>query len=157
MKKFFVILFFLVGMKTFANNGSVQGSIKDGSGESLWGANVYLLNTSFGASTDSAGTYQIQNIPLGKYTLICDYIGYRSQNRTIYISAYDTDSATDMDQSYLDKMGLDEDEDEDLDIIKGNDLVEINFKLEEDVFNREDIQSVVFAIRGVRNALRREK
>jgi len=139
MKKFFVILFFLVGMKTFANNGSVQGSIKDGSGESLWGANVYLLNTSFGASTDSAGTYQIQNIPLGKYTLICDYIGYRSQNRTIYISAYDTDSATDMDQSYLDKMGLDEDEDEDLDIIKGNDLVEINFKLEEDVFNSQEV------------------
>ena len=139
MKKLFVILFFLVGMKIFADDGSVQGSIQDGSGEPLWGANVYLLNTSFGASTDSAGIYQIQNIPVGKYTLVCDYIGYRSQNRTIYISAYDTDSATDMDQSYLDKMGLEEDEDLDLDIIKGNDLIGINFELEEDVFNSQEV------------------
>ena len=120
MKRFFTILILLVGMKIFADDGSVQGSIQDGSGEPLWGANVYLLNTSFGASTDSAGTYQIQGIPVGKYTLVCDYIGYRSENRTIYISAYDTDSASDVDQSYLDKMGLEEDKDLDLDIIKGN-------------------------------------
>ena len=59
MKKLFVILFFLVGMKISADDGSVQGSIQDGSGATL-GANVYLLNTSFGASTDSAGIYQIR-------------------------------------------------------------------------------------------------
>ena len=101
MKRFFTILFLLVGIKIFADDGSVQGSIQDGSGDPLWGANVYLLNTSFGASTDSAGTYQIQDIPVGKYTLVCDYIGYRSQNRTIYISAYDIDRATDMDLAFI--------------------------------------------------------
>ena len=74
MKKFFVILFLLLGMKIFADEGSVQGNIEDDSGEPLWGANVYLLNTSFGASTDSAGTYQIQNIPVGKYTLVCEEV-----------------------------------------------------------------------------------
>ena len=100
---------------------------------------VYLLGTSFGASTDSAGTYRIQDIPVGKYTLVCDYIGYRSQNQTIYISAYDSDIDTDTDQSYLDKMGLEEDEDTDSDIIKGNDLKEINFELEEDVFNSQEV------------------
>ena len=52
MKKFFVILFLLLGMKIFADEGSVQGNIEDDSGEPLWGANVYLLNTSFGASTE---------------------------------------------------------------------------------------------------------
>ena len=139
MKKLIVILLFTVGMKIFADDGSVMGSIQDGSGEPLWGANVYLLGTSFGASTDSAGTYRIQDIPLGKYTLVCDYIGYRSQNQTIYISAYDSDIDTDTDQSYLDKMGLEEDEDTDSDIIKGNDLKEINFELEEDVFNSQEV------------------
>ena len=139
MKRFFTILFLLIGIKIFADDGSVQGSIQDGSGEPLWGANVYLLNTSFGASTDSAGTYQIQGIPVGKYTLVCDYIGYRSENRTIYISAYDAASATDMDQSYLDKMGLEEDEDLGLDIIKGNELVGLNFELKEDVFNSQEV------------------
>ena len=63
MKRFFAILFFLVGMKIFADDGSVQGSIQDVSGEPLWGANVYLLNTSFGASTDSAGTYRSRVSP----------------------------------------------------------------------------------------------
>ena len=36
-------------------------------------------------------------------------------------------------------MGLDEDEDTDSDIIKGNDLKEINFELEEDVFNSQEV------------------
>ena len=139
MKKLIIILSLLVGMKIFADDGSVEGSIQDGSGEPLWGANVYLLSTSFGASTDSAGTYQIKDIPVGKYTLVCDYIGYRSQSRTIYISAYDADSDTDTDQSYLDKMGLEEDEDIGLAIIKGNDLRGINFDLEEDVFNSQEV------------------
>ena len=44
MKKLFVIPFFLVGMKIFADDGSVQGSIQDGSGEPLWGANVYPVS-----------------------------------------------------------------------------------------------------------------
>ena len=135
MKKLILILSLLVGMKIFADDGSVQGSVQDRSGEPLWGANVYLLSTSFGASTDSAGTYLIKDIPVGKYTLVCDYIGYRSQSQIIYISAYDADSDNDTDQSYLDKMGLEEDEDIGLDMIKGNDLKGINFDLEEDVFN----------------------
>ena len=40
MKKLFVILTFLAGMKIFADDGSVKGNILDGSGEPLWGANV---------------------------------------------------------------------------------------------------------------------
>ncbi len=139
MKKLIVILSLLVGMKIFADDGSVQGSVQDGSGEPLWGANVYLLSTAFGASTDSAGTYLIKDIPVGKYTLVCDYIGYRSQSQIIYISAYDADSDNDTDQSYLDKMGLEEDEDIGLDMIKGNDLRGINFDLEEDVFNSQEV------------------
>ena len=117
MKKLIVILPLLVGIKIFADDGSVQGSVQDRSGEPLWGANVYLLSTSFGASTDSAGTYLIKDIPVGKYTLVCDYIGYRSQSQIIYISAYDADSDNDTDQSYLDKMGLEEDEDIGLSLI----------------------------------------
>tara|TARA_B100001094_G_scaffold150122_1_gene145300 strand:+ start:1503 stop:1643 length:141 start_codon:yes stop_codon:yes gene_type:complete len=45
MKKLIVILFFVFGMKIFADDGSVMGSIQDGSGEPLWRANVYLLGT----------------------------------------------------------------------------------------------------------------
>ena len=44
-----------------------------------------------------------------------------------------------MDQSYLDKMGLEGDEGIGLDIIKGNDLIGINFDLEEDVFNSQEV------------------
>ena len=43
MKRFFTILLLLIGIKVFADGGSVQGSIQDGAGEPLWGANVYLL------------------------------------------------------------------------------------------------------------------
>ena len=35
--------------------------------------------------------------------------------------------------------------------------IEMFFYIEEDVFDKRDVQSVVFAIRKIRNALRKEK
>ena len=35
--------------------------------------------------------------------------------------------------------------------------IEMLFYIEEDVFDKRDIQSVVYAIRSIRNALRKEK
>ena len=91
MHKPILILSLFITLRLFADGGSVSGTAQSQYGEPLWGANVYLLGTSLGASTDSAGYYNIQNIPVGKYTLTCDYIGYRSGKKSIYISAFDTD------------------------------------------------------------------
>ena len=140
MHKPILILSLFITLRLFADGGSVSGTAQSQYGEPLWGANVYLLGTSLGASTDSAGYYNIQNIPVGKYTLTCDYIGYRSGKKSIYISAFDTEGGIESDGSYLEKMGLDEaDDDSESGIIKGKTLDGIDFSLDEDVFNSEEV------------------
>ena len=58
----------------FADTGSISGKVK-GDSMPLAGANVYLSGTSMGATTDSLGSYLIENVPVGKYSLTADYIG----------------------------------------------------------------------------------
>ena len=141
MKKLVLFIFYLITVNVlFAQDGVIQGTVQDSFGEPLWGSNVYLLGTSFGASTDSTGFYRIDNIPIDKYTLVCDYIGYRTEKKNIYISEFDVERDTDRDQTYLEKIGLEqEDNDFGKDIVKGKTLNGIIFILQEDVFNSQEV------------------
>lgn len=69
-----------------AGNNSITGTVKDEStGEALWGANLIILGTSFGNTTDINGNYIIQSLPPGTYTLRVTYIGYQKKEITIEI------------------------------------------------------------------------
>jgi len=48
----------------------------------LIGANIQILGTIYGASTDGAGDFHITRLPPGKYSLQISMIGYRNQIRT---------------------------------------------------------------------------
>ena len=88
MRKTFIILFF--SSWAFAATGSVSGTItSDGLG--LPGANISLIGASLGTATDSVGNYYIGNIPVGRYIVRVDYIGYETQTKEIYITLYDLD------------------------------------------------------------------
>jgi len=134
-------LYFITLISLFSQSGVIQGVVKDKSGNPLWGSNVYLLGTTLGSSTDSSGSYRIENIPIDKYTIVCDYIGYRSSKRSIYISGSDLEGIIDsQDALYLEKMGLEAEEtDLDADILKGNRLIGVDFTLLEDVFDSEEV------------------
>ncbi len=59
--------------------GKVTGKVTDrDTGEGLAAANVSLVGTLYGASTDDDGNYYILNVPAGGYDLRVDYIGYKS-------------------------------------------------------------------------------
>tara|TARA_B100001758_G_scaffold208468_1_gene190117 strand:+ start:2685 stop:5882 length:3198 start_codon:yes stop_codon:yes gene_type:complete len=140
MSKPILLFFILFSLNIHAQSGVIQGTVQDGNGEPLWGSNVYLLGTPLGASTDSAGYYKIENIPINKYTLVCDYIGYRSEEKSIYISEFDIEEDDQSEQSYLEKIGLEEGgDDSDLEILKGKNLGKVDFILEEDVFNSQEV------------------
>ena len=63
-----------------AQTGSLYGKVHDGkSGEELVGANVLLLGTSLGASTDIDGKFTIRNVPPGSYSVRFSYVGYTAQ------------------------------------------------------------------------------
>lgn len=70
-----------------AQNFSISGSVSDGSnGESLIGATVYLKESKKASSTNIYGFYSI-NAVKGKYTLVCQLIGYTTYTKSIDLNA----------------------------------------------------------------------
>lgn len=83
MNRKFTVLFFLLFMPSLimAATGKIKGKVTDlQTGESLVGANVIVVGTSFGGATDIDGEYTIQNLDAGTYTVRASYIGYQSVN-----------------------------------------------------------------------------
>jgi outer membrane receptor for ferrienterochelin and colicin len=77
-----ILSFILTGI-AFAGPGKIKGKVVDKeSKEGLVGANVSLVGTSYGATTDVNGDYQILNVPAGEYTLKATYVGYAAFNVT---------------------------------------------------------------------------
>lgn len=53
-------------------------------------ANVGISNTSYGTSANEQGVFNINNIPIGKYTIQASAIGYKNYKRTIEIKSNET-------------------------------------------------------------------
>ncbi len=91
MKKSFLtylfgILFFLNLQAQSNATGSLSGFVYDGANrEALIGVNVYLPDITVGSSTNVSGYFIIPKIPAGKYTVICDYLGYQTVVKKITI------------------------------------------------------------------------
>src|SRR3989339_1556984 len=74
------ILAILFGTFIYAGTtGKIAGKISDkATGEALIGANVLIVGTTMGASSDIDGNYFILNIPPGEYQVKASMIGYSS-------------------------------------------------------------------------------
>lgn len=72
---FFLLCF--ISMSTFAQTISVQGTVKDATGEPIIGASVVVPGTTNGTMTDTDGNYTIQASSQGKLTV--SFIGYLVQ------------------------------------------------------------------------------
>ena len=98
MKRWVTILFsfLLLPMLIFAGTtGKIKGKITDqNNGEPLIGANVIVVGTSFGATTDINGIYSISNLTAGTYSVKASYIGY--QPTTISNVRVNVDLTTDL-------------------------------------------------------------
>jgi TonB-dependent receptor len=67
--------------------GIVRGVVSDSTAkEILIGANVHLLGTALGASTDREGKYRISGIAAGVYTVRFTYIGYKTKEISVRVA-----------------------------------------------------------------------
>lgn len=70
--------FFFLASSTLAQNGKIAGRVTDKEAKQpLIAANVVIVGTTLGGSTDVEGNYVILNVPPGDYDLKASYIGYR--------------------------------------------------------------------------------
>lgn len=65
--------------------GTLKGTITDENGESLIGAEIIVLGTYRGASTDMDGNYQVDNLPVGSHDIQVSMLGYTSILETAVI------------------------------------------------------------------------
>ena len=49
--------------------------------------NVYLQGTMIGTSTDETGHYFFKNLPIGEHTIVVSAIGYKTETRTVSLTA----------------------------------------------------------------------
>lgn len=83
------ILLVLFGL-TFcltAQEATLTGRVTDVSGTPLAGATVRGVNTVLGTTTDTAGHFELE-IPLERFRIIFDYLGYQAFDTTIYPQRY---------------------------------------------------------------------
>ncbi len=84
------ILFILSQSIVFGQQtGKITGKITCERNAVLF-VNVGLSNTSYGTSTNEQGVFNINNIPIGKYTLQASAIGYKNYKRTIEVKPNET-------------------------------------------------------------------
>ena len=88
MKKLiFGVLIFLMEYTSFGQNNSLSGKITDTiTGLPLPGASVHLSGRKAESVASNEGSYSIENIPEGTYTVKVSYQGYESFNEKIHIS-----------------------------------------------------------------------
>lgn len=92
LRRFFAAFLFLPLVLTGAgyaqSSATIGGMIQDAqTGDPLPGANVLLVGTGFGASSDIAGKYVVRNVPPGSYTLRVSYVGYRMATLQVQVQA----------------------------------------------------------------------
>ncbi|QJD77545.1 TonB-dependent receptor [Spirosoma rhododendri] len=84
-----LVFYFVVATSLFAqsvSSSTIRGTITAGE-QVLPGATVTLINTRFGTATDSAGVFQLADVPTGTYQLSVSLVGYDSYRKSVRLMA----------------------------------------------------------------------
>jgi TonB-dependent receptor len=85
-----VAIFFAQGVSAQGDRGSIAGHVADSSGAVLQGAQVELQPTGATAVTTTQGSYFINNLAPGAYTLTVSYVGFSLFTQTVNVTAGQT-------------------------------------------------------------------
>ncbi|UCE06649.1 MAG: TonB-dependent receptor [bacterium] len=92
----FAILLLIPFLAFAGVTGKISGRVIDrDTGEPLAGANVIIKNTNMGAATNLKGEYFIINVPVGTYTIVARYLGYKQVEKTDVKSIQDMTTTVD--------------------------------------------------------------
>lgn len=81
VKKIFFLLFFCLSAKIIIaqQTQTIKGTVIDkDTREALIGATIVVKNTNLGTTADVDGSFKINNVPVGRQTIVCTYIGYNA-------------------------------------------------------------------------------
>lgn len=96
MKQIFTysfIMMLLCSAASFAQTGSISGSVQTSDGRPAELVTVVLKGTNKAGSSDKSGNYQIKNVKAGSYTIIASFIGLQKQEQTVEVRSGETTTA----------------------------------------------------------------
>ncbi|WP_242918624.1 TonB-dependent receptor [Pontibacter liquoris] len=80
--RFLLLIAFLLPVVSFAQTGIITGTVRDrNTQEPLIGVSVQVTGSQLGTITNEQGSFKLENIPVGSYTVQSAYIGYQPQTR----------------------------------------------------------------------------
>ncbi|MEM6514839.1 MAG: DUF5686 and carboxypeptidase regulatory-like domain-containing protein [Bacteroidota bacterium] len=79
----FKILLALAIFNFLVSNSQIQGKITDGNNNPLPFVNIYIENTYNGTTSNEEGLYELNISKPGNYTVVFQYIGYKTVKKTI--------------------------------------------------------------------------
>jgi len=82
-----ILLCFILPVTVWAQGQTISGKVvRNDSKSSIAGANVFLSNSSYGTATNSDGTFTLNNVRPGQYTLVVSHLGYSDYIETILVA-----------------------------------------------------------------------
>ena len=85
MRKLYNVIALVMMSGFMFAQGSVSGTVTDGAGNALFGANVTVEGTSSGAATAADGSYSVDGVEGGSFTVTASYIGYESASVSVNV------------------------------------------------------------------------
>jgi hypothetical protein len=82
-----ILLLLLFTFNSFA--GKISGTVTDDKGQSLPYASILVKGTTRGTTANNEGKYFL-NLEPGNYTLVCQHVGYRREEKSITVSTENT-------------------------------------------------------------------
>ena len=79
IKIIFLVFIYLFSFTFAGTDGTIRGRVTDEESVELPGATIYLPELGIGAAADPGGNFIILNIPVGKYDVVVQMVGYQKK------------------------------------------------------------------------------
>ena len=86
----------LLSFNSFAQTGTIKGTIKTSDGQPAEMVNVVLKGTSKGTSTNNKGEYEINKVEAGTYTLVMSFVSLEPKEQQVEVKAGETTNVPDL-------------------------------------------------------------
>ena len=89
-RAFLLIFVFLFTAFTYCQAGIIRGRVTNERNEALLFATLLIKGTTEGTTTNADGQYHLEPPP-GTYTVVCQYMGYRKEEKQVTLPAATAD------------------------------------------------------------------
>lgn len=87
LKSVLIAIALLIGIRTFAQKGGINGIVKTSDGMPAEFVNIGLKGTAYGTVANYKGEYELKSIPEGNYILLTSFVGLETKETSVEIKA----------------------------------------------------------------------